>query len=113
MGNNLNDFWRYDGSLSIPPCTEGVIWTVFRQSILILNYDFEKFRDELFFESYRGPQPLYERSVLRSFPDKIVSPIPEQRCCLNKGQRTGLSPIGITSYFSIILFVIVFDLINI
>ena len=113
IGSNLNDFWRYNGSLSTPPCTENVIWTVFKQSILILNYDFEKFRDDLFFESYRGPQPLYERRVLRSFPDEIVSPIPEQRCCLNKGQRTGLSLIGTTSYFFIILFVIVLNLINI
>jgi hypothetical protein len=113
IGNNLTDFWRYDGSLSIPPCTEGVIWTVFKQSILILNYDFEQFRDYLFFESYRGPQPLYERPVLRSFPGKIDSPIPEQRCCLNKEQQSGSSLMGTTSYFSIILFVIVLDLINI
>lgn len=33
MGSNLNDFWRYSGSLSTLPCTENVIWTVFRQPI--------------------------------------------------------------------------------
>lgn len=90
MGSNLNDFWRYDGSLSTPPCTESVIWTVFRQPIFILNYEFESFRDDLFFQSYRGPQPLYKRTIRRSFPEKIVSLIPDQNCCSNKGSKIEL-----------------------
>jgi len=84
MGNNVNDFWRYEGSLSTPPCTENVIWTIFKQRIFILDYQFETFRDDLFFQSYRGPQSLYNRIVYRSFPDKILSPIPDQNWCSNK-----------------------------
>ena len=89
MGENLNLFWRYSGSLTTPPCTENVIWTVFKQSILILNYDFELFRDDLFFQSYRGPQSLYDRKVLRSFSEEYSSPIPDQRLCYSdsKGSK--------------------------
>ncbi|CAF4599441.1 unnamed protein product, partial [Rotaria socialis] len=78
MGSNLAEFWRYEGSLTTPSCKENVFWTVFRQPILILNYDFEAFRDDLFFESYRGPQPLYHRQVYRSFLNEKLSPIPDE-----------------------------------
>ena len=88
MNHNLNEFWRYEGSLTTPPCTENVIWTVFKQPIFILNYEFETFRDDLFFESYRGPQPLSWRNVFRSFPEEIRSVIPEQSCCSNESAST-------------------------
>jgi carbonic anhydrase len=64
MLNNLNDFWRYNG---FPPCKQNVIWTIFKQTIYIFNYEFETFRDDLFFESYRGPQNLLSRKIYRSF----------------------------------------------
>lgn len=83
MGNNLIDFWRYNGSLTIPPCTENVIWTVFKQPIYVYNYEFEGFRHDLLFESYRGPQPLFLRNIYRSFQHETLSPIPDQNCCFN------------------------------
>ena len=27
---DLNQFWHYTGSLTTPPCTEGIIWTAFQ-----------------------------------------------------------------------------------
>ena len=37
-GINLNKYFTYPGSLTIPPCVESVIWTIF-QTILPINTD--------------------------------------------------------------------------
>ena len=41
------------------------------------------FRDDLLFESYRGPQPLFYRKIYRSFTHEILSDVPDQNCCTN------------------------------
>ncbi|CAF4232174.1 unnamed protein product, partial [Rotaria sordida] len=53
MGNNLNDFWRYKGSLTTPPCTEGVIWTVFKTPIIFSENEIDGFRKNISLENYR------------------------------------------------------------
>lgn len=73
----------------------------------ILNYDFESFRDDLFFESYRGPQPLYNRTTLQSLPEKIAPLIPDQTCCSNKGSKIELLP-NITNNGFLSMFCFVF-----
>jgi hypothetical protein len=83
MGGNLNDFWRYEGSLTTPPCTEGIIWTMFKTPIVFTENDLESFRKNLFYEDYRGPQPLYDRIVYRNFLKEISSLIPDYKCCSN------------------------------
>ncbi len=87
MGSNLNDFWRYKGSLTTPPCTEGVIWTVFRTPIIFNESKIIAFRKNLFFEGYRGSQPLYNRIVYRSFLHETISAIPDDHCCFNSSNK--------------------------
>ncbi len=86
MGENLLDFWRYQGSLTTPPCTEGIIWTMFRKPIVFLEHQFKTLRDNIYFEDYRGPQPLYNRTVYRNFYNETVSPIPDYNRCLLDSQ---------------------------
>jgi len=35
MPENLENYWRYEGGLTTPPCSEAVIWTVFHDTLNI------------------------------------------------------------------------------
>lgn len=81
MGENLHDFWRYEGSLTTPPCTEGIIWTIFKEPIMFVESEFKSFRENIYFEDYRRPQPLYTRIIYRNFFNETLSTIPDYNCC--------------------------------
>ncbi|CAF1186774.1 unnamed protein product [Adineta steineri] len=82
MGSNLNNFWRYDGSLTTPPCTEDVKWTMFKTPIVFSDININIFRHTISFENYRGPQPLYNRTVYRNFLHETILPITDYFCCI-------------------------------
>lgn len=54
--------YRYEGSLTTPPCTEGVIWTVFRQPITMSAARLEAIR-QVHHGNVRPIQPINARSV--------------------------------------------------
>ncbi|CAF3681925.1 unnamed protein product [Adineta steineri] len=81
---DLNTFWRYTGSLTTPPCTEGIIWTIFKQPIAANDNQLVLLRNNLYTKDYRGPQPLYSRLVYRSFPIEASSSIADYMCCWKK-----------------------------
>ncbi|WRX23144.1 Alpha carbonic anhydrase domain - like 2 [Theobroma cacao] len=59
-------YFRYTGSLSTPPCTEGVIWTVFQQVKTASTEQVQALKDALteqFKENSRPAQPLGGRLV--------------------------------------------------
>jgi len=81
IGKNLNNFYRYSGSLTTPPCTENVIWTVFQTPIVFNEPTLDGFRSHIFFEDYRGPQPINGRIVYRNFVNDTPSSISDYNCC--------------------------------
>ncbi|EPY79569.1 hypothetical protein CB1_000914013 [Camelus ferus] len=73
----LAQFFRYNGSLTTPPCYQSVLWTVFSRRAQISMGQLEKLQETLFsteeepskllVQNYRAPQPLNQRAVFASF----------------------------------------------
>lgn len=60
----INGIYRYQGSLTTPPCSETVLWTVLSTPILVSQKDVEAFQ-ALFPMNARPIQPVNRRYVLR------------------------------------------------
>lgn len=58
-------FFRYEGSLTTPPCSEVANWIVFSEPVEVAASDIETFR-KLFPMNSRPLQPLHRRIVLRN-----------------------------------------------
>ncbi|XP_063799175.1 carbonic anhydrase 6 [Pseudophryne corroboree] len=74
LPENLNNFYRYQGSLTTPPCTENVLWMVFDTHILLSHNQIKLLEGTLFDwdnntlrNDYRHAQPLNDRVVQASF----------------------------------------------
>jgi carbonic anhydrase len=58
-------YFRYTGSVTGPPCTEGVAWIVLKQPILLSSEQLARYRAR-FADNARAVQPLHQRTVLES-----------------------------------------------
>lgn len=58
------DYYRYNGSLTTPPCSEGVRWYVLKEILTISKNRRDNF-NKLIGNDARGPQPINARPVLR------------------------------------------------
>ncbi|TKS73486.1 Carbonic anhydrase 12 [Collichthys lucidus] len=77
----LDEYYRYDGSLTTPPCYPSVLWTVFRNHVTISRKQFLALATALYSShaqdsapvplngNYRKPQLADSRLVLVSFKD--------------------------------------------
>ncbi|XP_049621937.1 carbonic anhydrase 14 [Suncus etruscus] len=77
LPSQLWQFFRYNGSLTTPPCYQSVVWTVFRDRAHISRAQLEKLQETLFAtdsepleplaQNYRVPRPLNKRLIFTSF----------------------------------------------
>ena len=66
MEVNGRRFYRYMGSLTTPPCTEGVIWTIFTAKISIREDSLNQLRQNLMEKVYRPVQSINNRTIFRN-----------------------------------------------
>ncbi|XP_070212140.1 carbonic anhydrase 3-like isoform X2 [Littorina saxatilis] len=77
---NTEKYYRYQGSLTSPPCNEAVTWTLFRDPVILSDDKLEAFRglqalerDEItnahlpMVDNFRPTQPLHGREIKTSF----------------------------------------------
>lgn len=59
------NYYRFDGSLTTPPCSEGVRWLVMKDSIPASKEQIEKFAHAMHHPNNRPVQPVNARTVLK------------------------------------------------
>lgn len=62
LPKDKDGFHRYEGSLTTPPCSEGVLWTVLKEPIEMSKAQIDKFKS-LMHENARPVQPLHGRHL--------------------------------------------------
>jgi carbonic anhydrase len=63
-------YYRFDGSLTTPPCSEGVRWFVMQKYSHVSKSQVEKFEDLMHGHDNRPIQPLKARKILKSVSKK-------------------------------------------
>ncbi len=56
-------YFTYTGSLTTPPCTEGVNWVIFKEPITLAEQQVKQLRNLMPIDNYRNEQPLNGRVV--------------------------------------------------
>jgi carbonic anhydrase len=59
------DYYRFNGSLTTPPCTEGVVWLVMKNSVSVSKQQIETFSNVMHHANNRPVQAINSRPVLQ------------------------------------------------
>ncbi|QKN80275.1 carbonic anhydrase [Scandinavium goeteborgense] len=57
-------YWRFSGSLTTPPCSEGVTWLVLKHPLTLSETQLEKFTHTMHHDNNRPTQPMHGRVVV-------------------------------------------------
>jgi carbonic anhydrase len=60
-----HDYYRFNGSLTTPPCSEGVVWLVMKDTATASQAQVEKFMHAMHHPNNRPVQPLNARVVVK------------------------------------------------
>ena len=58
------DYYRFNGSLTTPPCTEGVKWMVMKEAVEVSEEQVKKFKHVMHGDTNRPVQPVNARPIL-------------------------------------------------
>ncbi|KFO35371.1 Carbonic anhydrase 9 [Fukomys damarensis] len=80
LPSDLSRYFQYEGSLTTPPCSQGVIWTVFNQTVRLSARQLHTLSGSLWGPgdsrlqlNFRATQPLNGRMIEASFPAEVHS----------------------------------------
>jgi carbonic anhydrase len=59
------DYYRFSGSLTTPPCSEGVRWLVMKQPVEVSKAQIDAFKAVMLHPNNRPVQPLNGRVILQ------------------------------------------------
>lgn len=59
------DYYRFDGSLTTPPCSEGVWWLVMKAPVAVSKAQIEEFAHAMHHPNNRPIQPIFARAILK------------------------------------------------
>jgi len=59
------DYYRFNGSLTTPPCSEGVWWLVMKKPVSVSKAQVDKFSKTMGFANNRPTQPVFARPILK------------------------------------------------
>ncbi len=62
---NDRDYYRFNGSLTTPPCSEGVRWFVLKKTVTVSKEQVEKFAKVMGHPNNRPIQPVNARPILK------------------------------------------------
>ena len=58
------DYYRFGGSLTTPPCTEGVVWLIMKTTMTVSQQQINAFKAVMGANNNRPVQPLNGRMVI-------------------------------------------------